>query len=316
MVYFVITYPWLALLIFLTAGLWFKVNISVASAIALLQVMNRLQTSMQMLPNFIGQLIEFLISLDRIQDFLKWDEIQREAIIDQTMGPTTDYSITIKNGNFHWGLEGLKKKKKGEKKEREESMGTSELSMRSATVSDSSELTSKLSLLSDNITSEEEEVVINQPKWILKNINIQVEHGEFIAIIGEVGAGKSSLISTLIGDTLREEIAPHNLQSNIRIEGSICLVEQIPWILNETLRNNILFGEELEEDRYNETIEICQLAKDLEMLDGGDLTQIGEKGINLSGGQKARLSLARAVYSWKDIVLMDDPLSALDAHVK
>ena len=80
------------------------------------------------------------------------------------MGPTTDYSITIKNGNFHWGLEGLKKKKKGEKKEREESMGTSELSMRSATVSDSSELTSKLSLLSDNITSEEEEVVINQPK--------------------------------------------------------------------------------------------------------------------------------------------------------
>jgi ATP-binding cassette, subfamily C (CFTR/MRP), member 1 len=77
-----------------------------------------------------------------------------------------------------------------------------------------------------------------------------------------------------------------------------------------------LFGEELKEDKYNEIIEICQLARDLEILEGGDLTQIGEKGINLSGGQKARLSIARAVYANKDIVLMDDPLSALDAHVR
>lgn len=93
-------------------------------------------------------------------------------------------------------------------------------------------------------------------------------------------------------------------------------MQQVPWILNDTIRANILLGQPLDEDRYNHVIDICQLGRDLEILEGGDLTQIGEKGINLSGGQKARISIARAVYSQKDIVLMDDPFSALDAHVK
>ena len=105
-------------------------------------------------------------------------------------------------------------------------------------------------------------------------------------------------------------------EPDMKITGSISLIEQNPWILNQTIRNNILFGQNLDPQKYNETIEICQLARDLSILPGGDLTQIGEKGINLSGGQKARVSIARAVYANHDIVLMDDPLSALDAHVK
>jgi len=83
-----------------------------------------------------------------------------------------------------------------------------------------------------------------------------------------------------------------------------------------TIRDNIQFGLPLDEDKYNRTIDICQLESDLEILKGGDLTEIGEKGINLSGGQKARISLARAVYANNDIILMDDPISALDSHVK
>ena len=94
------------------------------------------------------------------------------------------------------------------------------------------------------------------------------------------------------------------------------MIEQTPFILNATIRDNILFGEELDEERYNKTIKACQLGRDLEILNGGDLTEIGEQGTNLSGGQKARVSIARAVYANKDIILMDDPLSALDAHVK
>ena len=93
-------------------------------------------------------------------------------------------------------------------------------------------------------------------------------------------------------------------------------MQQNPWIQNKTIRDNILFGLPLHEHRYNRAIEACQLAADLEILKGGDLTEIGEKGINLSGGQKARVSLARAVYSDCDIVLMDDPVSALDSNVK
>lgn len=114
----------------------------------------------------------------------------------------------------------------------------------------------------------------------------------------------------------------HNLIENlcdkgvIKINGSVSLVQQVPWIMNKTIRDNILFGKELHKEKYNETLNICQLGPDLEILKGGDLTQIGEKGINLSGGQKARVSLARAVYANCDIVLMDDPVSALDANVK
>ena len=86
--------------------------------------------------------------------------------------------------------------------------------------------------------------------------------------------------------------------------------------MNKSIRENILFGTEYDEDRYNETIKICQLRRDLEILPGGDMTEIGEKGINLSGGQKARVGLARAVYADRDLILMDDPISALDANVK
>jgi ATP-binding cassette subfamily C (CFTR/MRP) protein 1 len=107
-----------------------------------------------------------------------------------------------------------------------------------------------------------------------------------------------------------------NNEGVISINGSVSYVQQNPWIQNRTIRDNILFGNEMDEAKYAETIRVCQLERDLEILPAGDMTEIGEKGINLSGGQKARVSLARAVYADRDIVLMDDPISALDANVK
>lgn len=92
--------------------------------------------------------------------------------------------------------------------------------------------------------------------------------------------------------------------------------QQIPWIQNKSIRENILFGLEYDQAKYEETIKICELTRDLEILPNLDETEIGEKGINLSGGQKARVSLARAVYADRDLVLLDDPISALDANVK
>lgn len=97
---------------------------------------------------------------------------------------------------------------------------------------------------------------------------------------------------------------------------SISYVQQVPWIQNKTIRDNITFGYEFDKKRYNRVIQICELTRDLEILPSGDQTEIGEKGINLSGGQKARVGLARAVYANKDMILMDDPISALDANVK
>ncbi|KAK8776949.1 hypothetical protein V5799_029711 [Amblyomma americanum] len=143
---------------------------------------------------------------------------------------------------------------------------------------------------------------------VLREVDIQVPKGALVAIVGQVGAGKSSLLSALLGDMER-------IDGAVNVQGSVAYVAQQAWIQNATVRDNILFQRKMERDRYNRTLEQCALQTDLNVLPGGDQTEIGEKGINLSGGQKQRVSLARAVYSDTDIYLLDDPLSAVDSHV-
>uniref|UniRef100_A0A7N6BVD7 ATP-binding cassette, sub-family C (CFTR/MRP), member 3 n=1 Tax=Anabas testudineus TaxID=64144 RepID=A0A7N6BVD7_ANATE len=143
---------------------------------------------------------------------------------------------------------------------------------------------------------------------VLHNINMMVPQGSLLAVVGHVGCGKSSLISALLGEM-------EKLEGDISIRGSVAYVPQQAWIQNATLRDNILFGKPYNEQKYRCVLEACALTPDLEVLPGGDMTEIGEKGINLSGGQRQRVSLARALYSDADVYLLDDPLSAVDAHV-
>ncbi|KAF9583122.1 hypothetical protein BGW38_010208 [Lunasporangiospora selenospora] len=143
---------------------------------------------------------------------------------------------------------------------------------------------------------------------VIKDISFALKKNALLSIIGRVGSGKSSLIAALCGDLER-------VSGEIRIRGTVAFVPQQAWIMNDTLRNNIVFGNTYDPEYYQKTVEACCLLPDFEMLPGGDMTEIGERGINLSGGQKARISLARAVYAQADIYLLDDPLSAVDAHV-
>ncbi|KFP80701.1 Canalicular multispecific organic anion transporter 2, partial [Apaloderma vittatum] len=142
----------------------------------------------------------------------------------------------------------------------------------------------------------------------LKDINLLVPSGALVAVVGHVGCGKSSLVSALLGEM-------EKLEGEVAVKGSVAYVPQQAWIQNATLKDNILFGQALNEQKYQSVLEVCALKTDLEVLPGGDRTEIGEKGINLSGGQRQRVSLARAVYSNSDIYLLDDPLSAVDSHV-
>uniref|UniRef100_A0A8C8J914 Uncharacterized protein n=1 Tax=Oncorhynchus tshawytscha TaxID=74940 RepID=A0A8C8J914_ONCTS len=139
-------------------------------------------------------------------------------------------------------------------------------------------------------------------------INLMVPQGSLLAVVGHVGCGKSSLVSALLGEM-------EKLEGHISIRGSVAYVPQQAWIQNATLRDNILFGKAYNEQKYRSCLEACALTPDLEVLPGGDLTEIGEKGINLSGGQRQRVSLARALYNEADVYLLDDPLSAVDSHV-
>ncbi|XP_052069136.1 multidrug resistance-associated protein 1-like [Mytilus californianus] len=142
----------------------------------------------------------------------------------------------------------------------------------------------------------------------LKNIRFKIPEGSLVAIVGSVGAGKSSLLSAILGEMESET-------AKVNIKGSIAYVAQQPWIMNTSLQQNILFGQDLDKKKYEYILDASALRKDLDVLPGGDQTEIGEKGINLSGGQKQRVSLARAVYQNADIYLLDDSLSAVDAHV-
>ncbi|KFM76473.1 Multidrug resistance-associated protein 1, partial [Stegodyphus mimosarum] len=137
---------------------------------------------------------------------------------------------------------------------------------------------------------------------------MNIPKGSLVAIIGAVGSGKSSLLSSILGDM-------KILSGTIDYKGSIAYVPQEAWIMNKSLRDNILFHKNFNRKFYGSVINACCLQPDLDQLIAGDMTEIGEKGVNISGGQKQRISLARAVYSDSDIYLLDDPLSAVDAHV-
>ncbi|XP_040919381.1 multidrug resistance-associated protein 1 [Toxotes jaculatrix] len=142
----------------------------------------------------------------------------------------------------------------------------------------------------------------------LKRLNVCIPEGSLVAVVGHVGSGKSSLLSALLGEM-------DKLEGSVLVKGSVAYVPQQAWIQNSTLRDNIVFGQERREAWYQRVVEACALQPDLEILPAGDETEIGEKGVNLSGGQKQRVSLARAVYCDRAVYLLDDPLSAVDAHV-
>uniref|UniRef100_A0A7M4FK98 Multidrug resistance-associated protein 4 n=1 Tax=Crocodylus porosus TaxID=8502 RepID=A0A7M4FK98_CROPO len=142
----------------------------------------------------------------------------------------------------------------------------------------------------------------------LAQLSFTVRPGELLAVIGPVGAGKSSLLSAVLGEVPKDE-------GLINVRGRIAYVSQQPWVFSGTVRSNILFDKEYVKEKYEKVLKVCALKKDMELLDDGDLTVIGDRGATLSGGQKARVNLARAVYQDADIYLLDDPLSAVDAEV-
>ncbi|NXS94769.1 MRP1 protein, partial [Jacana jacana] len=142
----------------------------------------------------------------------------------------------------------------------------------------------------------------------LRRIDLTVPQGSLLAVVGQVGAGKSSLLSVLLGELEKAD-------GSVTMKGTVAYVPQQAWIQNASVEDNILFGKEMDETWFNRVIDACALQPDLECFPAGQKSEIGEKGINISGGQKQRVNLARAVYQKASIYLLDDPLSAVDAHV-
>jgi len=143
---------------------------------------------------------------------------------------------------------------------------------------------------------------------VLKDLNLKVKKGQLVMVVGSVGSGKSTLLQSALGEVFK-------LKGEVELNGSIAYVAQEAWIINATVRDNILFGKPYDPKLYKEVVEIAALQPDFDIMPAGDMTEIGDKGINLSGGQRQRISIARALYQERDVYIMDDPLSAVDSHV-
>ncbi|XP_050545467.1 probable multidrug resistance-associated protein lethal(2)03659 isoform X2 [Daktulosphaira vitifoliae] len=165
--------------------------------------------------------------------------------------------------------------------------------------------TMELGIVISNVTAKWTDAQIENS---LEKINLTVVPGRLVAIIGPVGSGKSSLFQAILRELPLSE-------GNISVNGVMSYASQEPWLFAGSVQQNILFGSPMNEERYKKVIKVCALKKDFEQFPYGDRTIVGERGVSLSGGQRARINLARAVYKEADIYLMDDPLSAVDTHV-
>ncbi|KAJ3072986.1 hypothetical protein HDU98_002468 [Podochytrium sp. JEL0797] len=256
------------------------------------------------------------VSLERLAKFFAMEELEDELALlagHATQLPDAN-AIVLENASFQWASvfspDEIAEKEKRLKKDK----------------------------LMETLVEEEIELVDLQPTsaFKLQEIDLNVKKGSLTVIVGKVGSGKSSLVQAIIGDMLQiggevkvcvvvcssvpifefSDLQVLTLISNLfQHSGNFGYSPQAAWLQNQSLRNNILFGASFDEKRYNQVIQCCSLAKDLELLSHGDMSEIGEKGVTLSGGQAARVNLARAVYSDAEILLLDDPLAAVDSHV-
>lgn len=163
----------------------------------------------------------------------------------------------------------------------------------------------KFAIRMDQVTTKWD---VNSTENALDSIQLRLGNGILMGIIGPVGSGKSSMLQTILGEL-------NVVGGNISVRGTLSYASQEAWVFGATIRQNITFGNEYHKKRYNEVVRVCALEKDFEQFENGDRTIVGDRGASLSGGQKARINLARAVYRNADIYLLDDPLSAVDVHV-
>ncbi|KAI1311964.1 hypothetical protein EDD11_003220 [Mortierella claussenii] len=264
-------------------------------SISLFGLLNR---PIGMLSHIIALTISVTVATGRIQKFLLAEEIgasTKESVRTLPEDPAVPL-IHIKDAVFAWETEGPEVETEKEKHNREKQEAKKQKQLE------------KEAHKAGKPIPEKEVPVEKDYGPTLTNINLTIARGELTAVVGRVGQGKTSLLNAIIGDMYKR-------QGSVKVFGRLAYVAQSAWIVNATLRENIVFGNTFNQDRYDHILMACGLLPDIAMLPAGDLTEIGERGINLSGGQKQRVSLARAAYENADVYLLDDPLSAVDAHV-
>ncbi|KAI1377370.1 ATP-binding cassette transporter protein YOR1-like protein [Hypoxylon crocopeplum] len=266
-----------------------------------LALFNGLRMPLNLLPLVIGQTVDAWSSLKRIQEFLLSEEQEEDVILE----PEGKNAVEMHDASFTWERTPTQETEgpgpaNGEKK------GKHVPPQKNA--APASKGVNNGGPLEESSEDSASTLVEEREPFKLQDLNVEIGRNELVAVIGTVGSGKSSLLAALAGDMRKTS-------GEVVLGASRAFCPQYAWIQNASVRNNILFGKDMDRNWYKEVVRACALQPDLDMLPNGDSTEIGERGITISGGQKQRLNIARAIYFDADIVLMDDPLSAVDAHV-
>jgi ATP-binding cassette subfamily C (CFTR/MRP) protein 1 len=285
-------------------------NLNPAYIFSSLALFNSLRLPLNLLPLVIGQVVDAWSSVYRIQEYLMCEEQDDDAIFDLE----AKNAVHMNNADFTWertatqdpdqpGIKSKKQTKDDIKLQKETNKQAIKDKKAASTLKQEGIETPGESTPDDATT-----LVEDREPFKLHNMNFSIGRNELVAVIGGVGSGKSSLLAALAGDMRRT-------RGEVTIGANRAFCPQYAWIQNATVQENILFGREMDKNWYKAVIDACALQADLDMLPQGDSTEIGERGITVSGGQKQRLNIARAIYFDADLIIMDDPLSAVDAHV-
>ena len=258
------------------------------------------------IPQYIADLKSLMISLNRIQKFLIVKDIKLK---DEESKDKKEEKEISKNENKEENSEPEEDKKEEQIKKNDEQTNSNDVAIEYTNCD--------FGIKAEDEEKEEEDEQserIKENKILLKGVNLIIKKRELITMIGETGSGKTCLINAILNNldllNSNEENVKYYHYSPV-----ISYACQDPWIMNGTIRDNIIFYGEYDKEKYNKVINACQLDQDFENLKHGDLTEIGSTGNNISGGQRARISLARAIYKDADIYLFDDPIPSVDSYV-
>ena len=326
------------LLMIIALGLYVTSNdkLEISVLFTSFQLVNSMTFPIMLIPNFINQIFKDLISIQRLQNYLFTDEHQGRKKYEN-LEELNKNEILVKFHKMNFCIQDPNNETKKEEKKIQEknkvkedlnfemnNLGEEYNSNDSISGNDNEKNLSELNENSDNNNDNESEkmnLISNRqqlsfdPKYkiyLLKDISFSIKKGEFIAIVGPTGSGKTSLINAILNNYI-----PYysHKDSKMILNGEISYINQQPWVMTDTVKNNILFNNDFNEDRYRKVVSVCELENDFAQMPNGDKTEINSTNANVSGGQKARISLARCLYKEADLYLLDDPLSSVDSKV-
>ncbi|KAH7102640.1 hypothetical protein BKA62DRAFT_699295 [Auriculariales sp. MPI-PUGE-AT-0066] len=286
-------------------------QLTVSIAFPAIIAMSSLAFELNNIPNKFGQYANMTAAYQRIDEFLEEEEVRSWASAlkqDRPIrGQEFDTRLGAANATFQW----YKYTPKPDEDEEQDAKPAARWYQRPFGMFRKGTASTQ---------AEEPAVAQEDQTFQLRGINVVFPRGQLSVVTGPTGSGKSSLLSALLGEmdclagTVMLPKMGHHVNSETGLVEGISLCSQHPWLESKTIKENILFGSLYDEERYNAVLDACALTPDLQQMEGGDSTEIGDKGIVLSGGQKARVALARAVYARTQTVLLDDVLSAVDTH--